>query len=129
MDRSGIQGFFSWRDLNGTDVDQIISVSRQFSHISGVSLEPKGRWKKEKGESFIKFSVRPKPLKWRGSNGWDRVVVIIKRSGGGEMFFVASLDGIPISMGNPMQWNHIRKAKQAMEAIHNKLKKEENHDG
>lgn len=128
MDQMGIQRFAPWRESNDADVASIVAASRQFSQIAGVSLDPKGRWKKEKGESFMKFSVRPKPLKWKGSHGWERVVVSIRRSKDGSMSFMTALDGSPVSPGPSPSWQPMKRAAHAIELVHNKLKKEESND-
>jgi len=127
MRGSNIHGFNKWRSSEDDDKESIIGTSRQIAHLAGVSLDPKGRLKKEGMTSIAKFSVRPKPLKWKGVSGWERVVVMIRHDGRGASF-VATIDGKPIGMGPKMDWQPIKRAADVIEKVCNILKKEEPND-
>lgn len=127
METSNINGFNRWRSSERSDMESIVGASRQIAHLAGVNLDPKGRVKKEGETSVAKFTVRPKPLKWRGINGWERIMVIIRHDGM-EQSFVVTVDGKPVTIGPMLKWLPIRKAADAMEKACSKIKNEEPND-
>jgi hypothetical protein len=127
MGASNIHSFNKWRKSDDDGMEQVMGISRQFAHLAGVNLDPKGRPSMEGGSVIAKFSVRPKPLKWKGIKGWERVHVIIKNSSGNASFIV-TVDGYQINIGPKQKWNPIKKAADAIEKACNKLKREEPND-
>jgi hypothetical protein len=122
MDTTEIKSFNKWQSSSDGEHEKLMGISRQFSHLSGLNLDPKGRLKRHDGETIAKFSVRPKPLKWKESDGWARVRIVIKNGPDGASF-IATLDGTPVSLGPKPEWVPIRKASDLVEKIWNRLKK------
>lgn len=83
-------------------------------------MTPKGRWKKQGDSSFLKFSVVPKPLKWKGVTGWDRMILVIRKKLD-EISFCVLIDGNPTSLGPNEIWIPVRKANQIIERATKKL--------
>ena len=124
MGANNIHSFNKWRKSDDDGMEQIMGISRQFAHLAGVNLDPKGRPSMEEASVIAKFSVRPKPLKWKGIKGWERVHVIIKNNAS----FIVTVDGHQINIGPKQQWQPIKKAAGAIEKACNKLKKGEPND-
>ena len=124
---SNIQKFSTWRASDNKEIESMIGTSRQIAHLAGLNLDPKGRWKKEGNAAVAKFSVRPKPLKWKGIKGWERVIIMIKHDSNAASF-VATIDGKPMNMGPKLQWQPVKRAADVIEKVCNKLKKEEPND-
>lgn len=122
-----IQRFDTWRSSGNEDIESLLGAGRQISHLAGVNLKPKGRWKKEGSSSVARFSAEPKPLKWKGTSGWERVTVAIRQDGRSHSFIVM-VDGAPVSIGPDKDWLPVRKSLAAMEKAAAKLKKEAHHD-
>lgn len=117
-----IQPYSQWKQDQAEGPDQIIGASRQIAHLSGISLAPKGRWKKQGHVSSLKFSISPKPLKWKGTKGWERLIMVIKNDRG-DVSFCIMIDGKPMGTGPNMIWNPIRKANDVIEKATKNLQK------
>jgi hypothetical protein len=115
-----IQRYTQWSQDHEEELGSIIGAARQFSNIAGVYLDPKGRWKKQNDVSFLKFSIRPWPLKWKGVNTWNRMAVIIKMEGK-EITFCIMIDGVPMNVAPNTKWSQIRNAKAAIERTTKKI--------
>lgn len=122
MEDSQLNTFSVWKSSNSDEMESMLGTARQISHLSGISLKPKGRWKKEGNVCVSKFSVSPKPLKWKGTSGWERVSVIIKHEGTNASF-IATIDGMPVMIGPNSLWYPIRKAADVIEGVSDRLKK------
>jgi len=115
-----IQRYNQWSSDHNEDLSSIIGASRQFYHLEGVYLDPKGRWKKQENISFLKFSVRPRPLKWKGINHWDRMVVVIKKHND-DISFCVMIDGAPMNVAPNTKWSPVIKAKEIVEKATKKI--------
>lgn len=122
MEEPSIQNFNVWKSYDGS-AEPILATSRQIAHLSGLSLKPKGRLKKEGNSLLLKFSVSPKPLKWKGISGWERVYLIIKHEDGNPSF-IAVVDGIPVSAGPMTSWQPVRRAADVIEKVCRIIKKQ-----
>lgn len=121
QDRS-IESFSSWKD----SFEEISGMSRQFSHLTGLSMSVKNIEATKDGSTVVTFSVRPKPLKWKGTNGWNRVEVKMK-SDGTFLAIVGNNNIIGFKPG--IQWAPIRKAMDVMEKVKERLKKADTNEG
>lgn len=120
MKSEQIQRYTQWSQDHEDELGSIIGASRQFSNIAGVYLDPKGRWKKQNQVSFLKFSVRPWPLKWKGFDAWNRMIIIIKMENE-DLSFCVSVDGVPMNVAPNTKWSPIRKAKEVIERATKKI--------
>lgn len=123
MEEPRIQKFNIWRSSNDDDMQSLLGTSRQIAHLAGLSLEPKGRIKRDGDSILSKFSVRPKPLKWKGVTGWERVSIVVKHEGGNSSF-IAVVDGTPVSAGPMSSWQPVRRAADVMEKVCRIIKKQ-----
>lgn len=121
MEEPSIQNFNVWKSYEG-EVEPILATSRQIGHLAGLSLRPRGRIKREDDTIFLKFYVTPKPLKWKGSSGWERVSIVIKHEDGNP-YFIATVDGSPVGFGPMASWQPVRKSAEVIERVYNRLKK------
>lgn len=117
-----LKDFNTW-NYSDTAMDTIMGFSRQFSHLAGVNLTPKGKLKSNGGVSTLKFSVSPKPLKWKGVSGWENMIVVIYDNAGEGMFFI-SVNGNVVPYGSHNFIQPIKKAFTLMEIAVAKLKKD-----
>jgi len=118
-----INDFSSWKNSDTEDMESLIGISRQISNLTGLKLTPTGKCKKTEDYVLLKFKVSPKPLKWRGSSGWERVRINIKIQGK-TASFVATLDGMPVKIGPISQWMPVRAANNVMKKVYGKLNKQ-----
>lgn len=123
MEGTEIKRFNAWASSDDSDMESILGTTRQIAHLAGVRLEPKGRLRKQDGSMVAKFSVGPKPLKWKGSTGWERAQVLVKHDEHGA-WLLATVDGSPVVIAPGVSWQPIRKSAEVIERVHNKLRKD-----
>lgn len=120
MSQEQIQTFHQWNSGNDDDLSSIIGASRQLAHLAGVLLDPRGRWKKDGQVSTLKFSIRPRPLKWKGFNEWKRIMLVIKKDVD-DLSFCVMIDGVPMRVSPTSTWSPLKRAREVIEKATKKL--------
>jgi hypothetical protein len=113
-----IEPFSLWKDT----LEEIKGVARQFSHLTGLSVYLKEAAFIDDDVMVASYSVRPKPLKWKGSNGWNRVSVKIKNDG---TFMVSMDDDSLVGFGPGKDWFPVKRSMEVMERTQERIKKSE----
>lgn len=114
-----IEPFSTWREMPS----EAKGHSIQFSQMTGLSLTQRETTAEKDGSVITTFSVRPKPLKWKGQKNWNRVTIKIKNDG----TFCAIVDKngtIGFRHGN--EWAPISKAMEVMKKVESRIKKADN---